>query len=135
MRPDRPCDVTEESTRALSQRIVIIQAVERFARHFHRPPDQLNQTHLRDYQAYLLRDRKLEKHRLLFEAWELNTWSPALEREFREQIEVQTDGSIRYRRGAAGWQTAFLEDMKAGRYFEAANRTSSIDVLRAGSGP
>ena len=37
-----------------------IQAVERFAKHFHRSPDQLNQTHLREYQAYLLRDRKLE---------------------------------------------------------------------------
>jgi hypothetical protein len=29
-----------------------IQAVEQFAKHFHRPPDQLNQTHLREYQAY-----------------------------------------------------------------------------------
>src|SRR5213083_2748652 len=37
-----------------------IQAVERFAKHFHRPPDQLNQDHLREYQAYLLRERKLE---------------------------------------------------------------------------
>jgi integrase/recombinase XerD len=37
-----------------------IQAVERFAKHFQRRPDQLNQTHLREYQAYLLRDRKLE---------------------------------------------------------------------------
>src|SRR4029079_19143105 len=37
-----------------------IQAVEQFAKHFHRPPDQLNQAHLREYQAYLLRDRKLE---------------------------------------------------------------------------
>jgi len=37
-----------------------IQAVERFARHFKRSPDQLNQDHLRAYQAYLLRDRKLE---------------------------------------------------------------------------
>ena len=37
-----------------------IQAVERFAKHFHRSPDQLNQAHLREYQAYLLRDRKLE---------------------------------------------------------------------------
>lgn len=62
----------------------------------------------------------LEKHRLLFEAWELGTWSPALEREFREQIEVEMDGSIRYRRRPAGWQTAFLEDMKGGRYFETA---------------
>jgi hypothetical protein len=37
-----------------------IQAVEQFAKHFHRPPDQLNQTHLREYQAFLLRDRRLE---------------------------------------------------------------------------
>src|SRR5688572_20416326 len=37
-----------------------LQAVERFAKHFRRPPDQLNQDHLRAYQAYLLRDRKLE---------------------------------------------------------------------------
>jgi site-specific recombinase XerD len=36
-----------------------IQAVERFAKHFHTPPDQLNHTHLRTYQAYLLRERKL----------------------------------------------------------------------------
>src|SRR4029453_9784425 len=38
-----------------------LKAVERFAKHFHRPPDQLNQAHLREYQAYLLRDRKLER--------------------------------------------------------------------------
>ena len=37
-----------------------LQAVDRFAKYFHRPPDQLNQQHLREYQAYLLRDRKLE---------------------------------------------------------------------------
>src|SRR6266566_1709388 len=37
-----------------------LQAVERFAKHFKRSPDQLNQDHLRTYQAYLLRDRKLE---------------------------------------------------------------------------
>jgi integrase/recombinase XerD len=37
-----------------------IRAVERFAKHFHRPPDQLNRDHLREYQAYLLRERKLE---------------------------------------------------------------------------
>jgi integrase/recombinase XerD len=36
-----------------------IQAVERFAKYFRRPPDQLNQSHLRTYQAYLLRERKL----------------------------------------------------------------------------
>src|SRR2546425_5763775 len=36
-----------------------LQAVERFANHFKRSPDQLNQDHLRTYQAYLLRARKL----------------------------------------------------------------------------
>jgi integrase/recombinase XerD len=36
-----------------------VRAVEQFARHFKRPPDQLNQTHLRTYQTYLLRERKL----------------------------------------------------------------------------
>jgi integrase/recombinase XerD len=37
-----------------------LQAVEQFAKHFKRSPDQLNQDHLRAYQAYLLRERKLE---------------------------------------------------------------------------
>ena len=36
-----------------------LKAVERFARFFHTSPDQLNQSHLRQYQAYLLRERKL----------------------------------------------------------------------------
>jgi integrase/recombinase XerD len=36
-----------------------IRAVQQFAKHFHRPPDQLNHDHLREYQAYLLRERKL----------------------------------------------------------------------------
>ena len=36
-----------------------IHAVEQFAKHFKRRPDQLNQDHLRTYQAYLLRERKL----------------------------------------------------------------------------
>jgi integrase/recombinase XerD len=36
-----------------------IRAVERFAKHFGKPPDQLNREHLRAYQAYLLRERKL----------------------------------------------------------------------------
>jgi integrase/recombinase XerD len=37
-----------------------LQAVDRFAKYFRRPPDQLNHDHLREYQAYLLRERKLE---------------------------------------------------------------------------
>ena len=36
-----------------------VKVVEQFARYFKRPPDRLNQTHLRTYQAYLLRERKL----------------------------------------------------------------------------
>lgn len=37
-----------------------VRAVEGFAKHFGKPPDQLNREHLREYQAYLLRERKLE---------------------------------------------------------------------------
>jgi len=36
-----------------------IKNVEQFARYFKRSPDRLNPTHLRTYQAYLLRQRKL----------------------------------------------------------------------------
>lgn len=36
-----------------------IHAVEQFAKHFKRPPDRLTLDHLRTYQAYLLRERKL----------------------------------------------------------------------------
>jgi len=36
-----------------------LHAVEQFARHFKCRPDRLNQTHLRSYQAYLLRERKM----------------------------------------------------------------------------
>jgi len=37
-----------------------LKAVEAFAKHFGKPPDQLNREHLREYQAYLFRERKLE---------------------------------------------------------------------------
>jgi integrase/recombinase XerD len=36
-----------------------IQAIEDFARYFRRPPDQLTPEHIRDYKAYLFRERKL----------------------------------------------------------------------------
>ena len=36
-----------------------IKNVEQFARYFERSPDRLNHSHLRPYQAYLLRQRKL----------------------------------------------------------------------------
>src|ERR1700684_1436141 len=34
-----------------------IQTVEDFARYFRRPPDQLAPEHIREYQAYLFRDK------------------------------------------------------------------------------
>jgi len=37
-----------------------LQAVEEFAAYFHKPPDQLNQDHLLQYQAHLLSERKLQ---------------------------------------------------------------------------
>jgi len=36
-----------------------LAAVEDFARYFHRRPDQLGPDHIRQYQAYLFRERKL----------------------------------------------------------------------------
>jgi integrase/recombinase XerD len=36
-----------------------LKVVEDFARHFHRPPDQLGKEHIRVYQVYLLQERKL----------------------------------------------------------------------------
>jgi integrase/recombinase XerD len=39
-----------------------LKAVEQFARYFKCRPDRLNHTHLRSYQVYLLRERKLMPH-------------------------------------------------------------------------
>jgi integrase/recombinase XerD len=36
-----------------------IRVVKDFARHFHRPPDELGKEHIRSYQVYLLKERKL----------------------------------------------------------------------------
>jgi integrase/recombinase XerD len=36
-----------------------LRAMKGFALHFHRAPDQLNQDHIREYQAYLFRERRL----------------------------------------------------------------------------
>ena len=36
-----------------------LHTVEAFAKHFHRPPDQLGPEHIRSYQVYLLEERKL----------------------------------------------------------------------------
>ena len=40
-----------------------LQIVADFAKHFHRPPDQLGPDQLRDYQAYLLDEKKLSRGR------------------------------------------------------------------------
>ena len=37
-----------------------LRAVAEFARYFHRPPDRLRPEHVREYQAYLFRVRKLD---------------------------------------------------------------------------
>lgn len=53
-----------------------------------------------------------------FQAWELGTWSPALERNLLEITEPDGKGGVRYKPRPPGWQKAFVEDMVAGRYFD-----------------
>ena len=36
-----------------------LMTIEDFARYFHKPPDTLGPEHVREYQAYLFRERKL----------------------------------------------------------------------------
>src|SRR5450432_3284387 len=46
-----------------------IQTIEDFARHFRRSPDQLTPEHIREYQAYLFRERKplaLQNKKILY---------------------------------------------------------------------
>ena len=61
MTPLRKMMLEELERRNYAQTTVdcYIQTVEDFARHFHRPPDQLTAEHIREYQAYLFRERKL----------------------------------------------------------------------------
>jgi len=39
-----------------------LKVMEDFARHFHRPPDQLGKEHIRTYQVYLLQERTATAH-------------------------------------------------------------------------
>ncbi len=39
--------------------VAYVGAIRRFAEHFHRAPDQLNSDHIREYQLYLVQERKL----------------------------------------------------------------------------
>jgi len=62
--------------------------------------------------------QSLESHRRDFEVWELGAWSSALERDFSERTERLPDGTTKFRPQAPGWQSAFIADIKAGRYHE-----------------
>src|SRR5437667_6037841 len=42
-----------------------LRAVHEFARYFNRAPDQLGPDHIRQYQAYLFRERKLEPNTVI----------------------------------------------------------------------
>ena len=42
-----------------------LRAVEEFARYFNRRPDQLGPDHIRQYQAYLFRERKLQPNTVI----------------------------------------------------------------------
>src|SRR5947209_12997421 len=37
-----------------------VRIIQEFARHFHQPPDRLGPQHLRQYQAYLFQEKKLD---------------------------------------------------------------------------
>src|SRR5260370_23488461 len=39
-----------------------LRAMKGFVKHFHRAPEQLTQDHIREYQAYLFRERKLSSN-------------------------------------------------------------------------
>lgn len=58
----------------------------------------------------------LASHRREFEAWELGTWSVALEQDFHARTERAPDGSLRFRPVPPDWHRAFREDVGAGRY-------------------
>lgn len=53
-------DELERRNYSQTTRRAYLRAVADFARYFHRPPDQLGLEHVRDYQVYLFRVRKLK---------------------------------------------------------------------------
>jgi site-specific recombinase XerD len=57
---DLMLDELERRNYTQTTRRAYILGVEQFARHFHRPPDQLGLDHIREYQTYLFRVRKLQ---------------------------------------------------------------------------
>jgi integrase/recombinase XerD len=53
-------DELERRNYSKNTRRVYLHAVAELARHFHRSPDRLGLDHIREYQAYLFRERKLK---------------------------------------------------------------------------
>ena len=53
-------DELERRNYSQTTRRAYLLGVEQFAKHFHRSPDKLKLTDIRDYQAYLFRARKLQ---------------------------------------------------------------------------
>lgn len=53
-------DELERRNYTQTTRRAYLCAVEQFAKHYHRPPDQLGLDHIREYQAHLFRVRKLK---------------------------------------------------------------------------
>jgi Phage integrase, N-terminal SAM-like domain len=55
----------ERRNYAASTTRAYLRAVEEYARYFNRPPDQLGPDHIRQYQAYLFRERKLQPNTVI----------------------------------------------------------------------
>ena len=56
---DRMLEELERRNYAPGTARAYLFAVKQFAEHFHRAPDQLGAEHIREYQLYLFRERKL----------------------------------------------------------------------------
>src|SRR6267154_1508853 len=55
----------ERRNYAASTTHAYLRAVAEYARYFNRPPDQLGPDHIRQYQAYLFRERKLQPNTVI----------------------------------------------------------------------
>jgi integrase/recombinase XerD len=55
----------ERRNYAASTTHAYLRAVDEFARYFNRPPDQLEPDHIRQYQAYLFRERKFQPNTVI----------------------------------------------------------------------
>ena len=55
----------ERRNYAASTTRAYLRAVGEYARYFNRPPDQLGPDHIRQYQAHLFRERKLQPNTVI----------------------------------------------------------------------